>query len=381
MEYIKKPHLRRAWAQIHLDRLERNLSKCRSLLPDGVDLMCVVKANAYGHGVGNIIPCLLGCGVEKFAVSNLIEAIELRELGVKGDILILGYTPPENAGVISDLGLIQAITDEDYAKKLSECLGGKTARCHLALDTGMTRIGLRGDAAELSEGVKRMLSVPGLKTEALFTHLSVADSADPGDIDYTKKQIELICAVKSALAAEGRDIPVHFLNSAGAAYHPDSRSCLARFGIMLYGLKPNSALKLPVQLEPVMELKAMISQIKTVEPGVDISYGRKFTTERQTKVAVVTIGYADGYPRQLSQKADVLIRGKRAPVLGRVCMDMLMADVTDIPGAEVGDTVTLFGTDGGETITADELAEKIGTIGYEIVCGISRRVELIEDRR
>lgn len=379
MEYIEKPALKRAWAVIHLDRLKNNFEKCRSLLPDGVGMMCVVKANAYGHGVQNVIPFLVNeCGADKFAVSNLIEALELRELGVKGDILILGYTPPENAPILQKYGIIQAITDISYARGLAENLReGAPLRCHLAIDTGMTRIGLRGSVGDLADGAEKILDIPELKTEALFTHLSVADSDEPDDIAYTNSQIEKICAVRAELERRGRVLEyIHFLNSAGAAYHPDPRSALARFGIMLFGLRPNGALKLPVELEPVMELKAVISQIKTVEAGAYVSYGRTFRTSRETKVAVVTVGYADGYPRQLSGKADVLIHGKRAPILGRVCMDMLMVDVTDVENASVGDTVTLFGTDGGETITADELAMKIGTIGYEIVCGISRRVEL-----
>lgn len=378
MENIEMPVLRRAWAVIRLDRLKNNFEKCRSLLPPGVKMMCVVKANAYGHGVSGVIPFLCReCGADAFAVSNLIEALELRRLGVAGDILILGYTPPEHAKILQKYGIIQAITDLDYARELSQSLSGAgIIRCHLAVDTGMTRIGLRGDIDCLAGGFEEAEKIPGLKIEAIFTHLSVADSRDPGDIDYTEKQIEKICALKAELERRGKAADIHFLNSAGAAYHPDSRSKYARFGIMLYGLRPNAELELPVSLEPVMEFKATVSQIKTVPAGVDVSYGRTFETKRETKIAVVTVGYADGYPRQLSGKADVLIRGKRAPVLGRVCMDMLMADVTDIEGAAVGDTVTLFGTDGGETVTADELAAKIGTIGYEIVCGISRRVDL-----
>lgn len=167
---------------------------------------------------------------------------------------------------------------------------------------------------------------------------------------------------------------VHFLNSAASAYHYDPRSDLARFGIMLFGLKPNAELNLPVELEPVMELKAAVSQVKTVEAGVDVSYGRTYTTDKDTVIAVVTIGYADGYPRLLSGKAEVLIKGRRAKVIGRICMDQLMIDVTDIPDVKEGDVVTLFGRDGEEEITADQLAAQIGTIGYEIVCGISPRV-------
>lgn len=370
-----KENLKRAWAEIRLERLKRNAEKCRSLLSGETEMMCVVKANCYGHGVEHIIPFLeTECGADWFAVSNLVEAIELRELGVSGEILILGYTPPKNAPELIEYDIIQAITDLEYAAELSKhCPIKDKVRCHIAVDTGMTRLGLRGlDAADDAEKIYRM---PSLAAEGIFTHLAVADSDDPDDIAYTNSQIEKLISLKEELKRRmiivGR---VHFLNSAGSAYHCDPRSDLARFGIMLFGLKPNAELSLPVELEPVMELKAAVSQVKTVEAGIDVSYGRTYTTDKETVIAVVTIGYADGYPRLLSNKAEVLIKGRRAKVIGRVCMDQLMIDVTDIRGVNAGDVVTLFGRDGGEEISADELAAQIGTIGYEIVCGISPRV-------
>lgn len=377
MQKLRKEALKRAWAEISLSRLRRNVEKCRSILPDGVEMTCVVKANCYGHGIENIIPCLeLDCGISWFAVSNLVEAIELRDLGVTGEILILGYTPPKNAPELIEYDIIQAITELTYAEELSrECPIGEKVRCHIAVDTGMTRIGLRGDTRSLCDDAEKIVRLPSLSVEGLFTHLSAADSDLPEDIAYTNAQIEKIIEIKGELNRRLIIIPhLHFLNSAGAAYHPDPRGDLARFGIMLFGLSPNAELPLPVELEPVMELKAAVSQVKTVEAGIDVSYGRTYTTEKETVVAVVTIGYADGYPRLLSGKAEVLIKGRRAKVLGRICMDQLMIDVTDIEGVREGDVVTLFGTDGDDRITADELATMIGTIGYEIVCGISPRV-------
>ena len=377
MQKLKKENLKRAWAEISLPRLERNVEKCRSLLKDGVEMMCVVKANCYGHGTENIIPCLENsCNVNWFAVSNLIEAIELREMGVSGEILILGYTPPKNAPELLEYDIIQAITERSYAEELSrECPINKKVRCHIAVDTGMTRIGIRGDTKSIADDAEKIFRLPSIEVEGIFTHLSVADSDSPADIAYTKGQIEKLMELKREL--NKRLIVVehlHFLNSAGAAYHPDPRGDLARFGIMLFGLHPNAELSLPVELEPVMELKAAVSQVKTVEAGIDVSYGRTYTTTQETKIAVVTIGYADGYPRLLSGKAEVLIKGRRAPIIGRVCMDQLMIDVTEIPDVKEGDVVTLFGTDGDERISADQLAQMIGTIGYEIVCGISPRV-------
>ena len=377
MQKLRKEDLKRAWAEISLSRLRRNVEKCRSILPDGVEMTCVVKANCYGHGIENIIPCLeLECGINWFAVSNLVEAIELRDLGVTGEILILGYTPPKNAPELIEYDIIQTITELTYAEELSkECPIGEKVRCHIAVDTGMTRIGLRGDTKSLCDDVEKIVRLPSLSVEGLFTHLSAADSDSPDDIAYTNMQIEKLIEIKHELNRRLIIIEhLHFLNSAGAAYHPDPRGDLARFGIMLFGLSPNAELKLPVELEPVMELKAAVSQVKKVEAGIDVSYGRTYTTEKETVVAVVTIGYADGYPRLLSGKAEVLIKGRRAKVIGRICMDQLMIDVTNIEGVREGDVVTLFGTDGDDRITADELAGMIGTIGYEIVCGISPRV-------
>lgn len=374
-EKLRKEHLKRAWAEISLERLKNNVEKCRSLLTDATEMMCVVKANCYGHGIEHIIPFLEAeCGIDWFAVSNLVEAIELRDLGVSGEILILGYTPPKNAPELLEYDIIQAITDLDYAEELSRCCPiHEKVRCHLAIDTGMTRIGLRGENA--ADDAEKIFRLPSLAVEGIFTHLSVADSDDPDDIAYTNSQIEKLAALKAELNRRLIIVEhMHFLNSAASAYHYDPRSDLARFGIMLFGLKPNHELKLPVDLEPVMELKAAVSQVKTVEAGIDVSYGRTYTTDKETVIAVVTIGYADGYPRLLSGRAEVLIKGRRAKVVGRVCMDQLMIDVTDIPNVREGDVVTLFGRDGDQEITADELAAQIGTIGYEIVCGISPRV-------
>lgn len=375
---MESKELKRAWAEIHLDRLKKNVRKCRSLVPDGCEMMCVVKANCYGHGIDRIIPCLQDeMNIKWFAVSNFVEARQLRELGVDKNILILGYTPAEYAAALCEYDIAQAVTEYDYAAELSgHCPHGDKVRVHIAVDTGMTRIGLRErNTDDVCNIIERIMDLPGLTAEGVFTHLAVADSDDIGDIDYTDAQISRITKVGDKLKSRGRSIEyLHFLNSAGAAYHSDPRSSLVRIGIMLYGLHPNVEMDIPVSLEPVMELKACVSQVKTVEPGVSVSYGRRFVTQRETVVATVTIGYADGYPRLLSDKASVLIRGRRAAILGRICMDQLMIDVTDIPGVCVGDVVTLFGSDGDETISVDELAASYGSIGYEIVCGIGSRV-------
>ncbi len=375
---MQKKLLKRAWAVTHTDRLKRNIEKLKAYFGEKTELMCVVKANCYGHGIEKLIPCMQDeCDINWFAVSNLVEAQELRDLGVTGEILILGYTPPENAPELIEYDIIQAITCEEYAKKLARyCPVGEKIRAHVAIDTGMTRIGIRAkDIDKCADEVERIVRTERIGVEGMFTHLAVADSEEATDKTYTDNQIETLMSLKKMLNKRLVVLEqVHFLNSAGSAYHFDERSSLARVGIMLYGLSPNPEVKLPFELEPVMELKACVSQVKEVEAGVDVSYGRTYTTDKTTKIAVVTIGYADGYPRLLSGKASVLIKGKRVPVIGRVCMDQLMIDVTNVEDVCEGDEVTLIGRDGEDEITADELAALYGTIGYEMVCGISPRV-------
>lgn len=367
--------LKRAWAEIHLDRLQANVENYRKHLGANTDIMCVVKADSYGHDGKTCSEFLQNVvGIKWFAVSNLEEAIELRENGINSEILILGYTPPEYVNLITNYNIIQTITEFDYASNISRLTKNKI-RVHIKIDTGMTRLGLRHKTSEeYVEDIKRISKFENVQVEGIFTHLSVADSMAEDDIRYTKSQQALFDDIKAKLSSENLNIQqYHSLNSAGGIFHYDNQSTLARLGIMLYGIKPDSQLTLPYQLEPVMDLKAVVSQVKTVESGVCISYGRTFVTGDETKLATVAIGYADGIPRSLSNKGFVLINGRKAKIIGRVCMDQLMIDVTDID-VDTGDTVTLIGKDGKESITADDIADICGTIGYEIVCGITKRV-------
>lgn len=369
-------YLKRAWAEVSLDRLERNYNKCKGLISADTELVAVVKANAYGHGDTAVAPFLQKKGVKWFAVSNVNEAKTLRNCGIKGEILILGYTSPENIDELCDNNIIQTATGYEHALSLSDSIhDGKKLRVHISLDTGMGRIGVRQDTISgYADECEKIYNLKGLSVEGLFTHFAVADSDSPEDEAYTKKQRDIIVGVDDELKKRGIKLPVvHFFNSAGATYLDDDRSVLARYGIMLYGLYPNSELKLPVELEPVMELKTIVSHIKTVRKGDFISYGRTFCAQRDMKIATLTIGYADGYSRLLSNKSEVLINGKRAKSVGRVCMDQMMVDVTDID-TKVGDVATVFGRDGNDIITPDDLASLYGTIGYEIICGISKRV-------
>lgn len=378
-------YLKRTWAEISLDNLRLNVENYKKYLGEKTQLLCVVKANCYGHCDDAVVPYLENeLGIKWFAVSNVCEAIKLRQDGIKGEILILGYTPFDEAEKLSDYNIIQACTEYDYAVKLSQHSNGKTIRLHVAIDTGMTRIGLRGKVCDICDDIERISSLDNIKVEGIFTHFAVADSNEPDDDKYTKDQSEMIIAVDDELKKRGISLEqCHFLNSAGGVYHYSDKSNLARLGIILYGLMPNPAKALPFKPEPVMSLKSCVSQVKTVEKDVSVSYGRTYKTSDATKLATITCGYADGYPRALSNVGDVIINGKRAKITGRVCMDQFMCDVTDIDDVKVGDVVTLIGSDGKETITADDIADMTGTIGYEIVCGISQRVPrvIIKDGR
>ncbi len=366
---------KRTWAEISLDALKNNYTAYRSRINSRTEIMCVVKAFCYGHFDKAVAPFLQDeLGVKWFAVSNVHEAIRLRKAGITGNILILGYTSPDETEELEEFDIIQAVMSPDYARELS-ANAANAVRCHIAVDTGMTRIGLRGTPEQIAENMAEIAAVPKLRVEGAFTHYAVADSLSPDCAEYTRQQAELLFAAADIARSKGVALAtVHSLNSAGGLFYYDERSALARLGIILYGLKPDDGLEMPFALEPAMALKSTVSQVKTVEPGVDISYGRTFTTPREMKIATVACGYADGYPRALSNIGEVIIHGKRCHIVGRVCMDQFMCDVTDAGEVKAGDTVTLIGEDGGERITADDIGRLTGTIGYEIVCGISERV-------
>ena len=374
-----KPYLKRAWAEVSLPQLRKNVEIIRSLNSDKTEIMAVVKADAYGHGDEHIVRCLANdCGIRYFAVSNLDEAIAVRKFAPQGEILILGYTPPEYAHEISMYNIIQGVVSTEYAEALVQNTP-QPIRCHIKIDTGMGRIGLKHDtpqqcAAEIAE----MMKIDKLSVEGIYTHFAVADSDDPDNIAYTDKQEKFITDTYVVLAAQGIKLPhLHFMNSAATCYRNSERSTLSRAGIILYGLHPDVSLDIPEGLEPLMELKAVISHVKTVNKGDCISYGRTFRADREMRIATVTIGYADGYSRLLSSKGEILVHGRRCKITGRVCMDQLMIDVSDVPEAKAGDIVTLIGKEGDDRITADDLAQIYGTIGYEVVCGISKRVPRI----
>ncbi len=376
-----KEILRRTWAEIDLDALARDFQAVREAANPQAKVCCVVKADAYGHGAVRIAREFEELGADWFAVSNLEEALQLRLGGIQKPILVLGYTPPEEAAALSNHHISQCVYSLDYARDLSRTAeeAGVTVNIHVKIDTGMSRLGfyyqdISRDEATVQE-VKAACQLPGLHPEGIFTHFAVSDEGKAGDA-FTMQQFGCFKEMIESLLREDIDFEVrHCANSAAVFDYPLSHLDMVRAGIVIYGLYPSEELRHKPDLTPVLSLRSVVSHVKTVKPGATISYGRKFTAQKEMKVATVPVGYADGYPRILSAKgAQVLIGGKRCPILGRVCMDQLMADVSALPDVKVGDTVTLIGRDGEEAITADELANLEGSINYEVVCGLSKRV-------
>lgn len=371
--------LRRTWAQINLDALDNNITQIKSVIDPSAKLCAVVKADCYGHGYEYTAQQMQESGADWFAVSNLAEALQLRKAGIDRPVLILGYTPPDKVRELVYNDISQAVYSLSYAEALSEnaALYGVTVNAHIKVDTGMSRIGfLYHDSVEdypVIDEIEKVCSLPGINPEGIFTHFSSADCAD-GEL-FTRLQYDLFLSACDRLAARGIYFEIrHCSNSAGILSYREMNFDMVRAGIILYGLYPSSAVERPVKLLPVMELKTVISMLKTVPAGTPVSYGRTFTAEHEMRIATVPIGYADGYPRRLSNKMSMLVNGHRAPVIGNVCMDQTMLDVTGIDNVFEGKQITVFGKDGGAYISVDELAEKAGLINYEVLCSLSRRV-------
>lgn len=368
--------LRRTWATINLDHLHYNIEAIKNKISPNTKVMAVVKADAYGHGDKIIAQTLEGIGINYFAVSNLDEALSLRQAGITSDILILGFTPAQQANTLSQFDITQSIFSAEYANELSHYCTEKhlTVSVHIKLDTGMSRIGFDATSDELSESLLCVFSLPGLKVNGIFTHFSSADTLDADSLAYTQKQLK--CFEDTVLGLKERGFSpkcVHIQNSAGIAFLPQLEYTHARAGIIMYGVAPSEEpLAFPVR--PLMELKSVISMVKTVPAGTSVSYNRRYVSEKPITIATVPIGYADGYPRLLSNKGEMLIHGKRAPIIGNICMDQLMLDVSSIPNVREGDIVTVVGKDQDEIITFQELSQQIGTISYELMCLIGRRV-------
>ena len=371
--------LRRTWAQINLDALNNNISQIKSVLSPHTKLCAVVKADCYGHGYAYTAAQMSEAGADWFAVSNLAEALQLRRVGIRKPVLILGYTPPENTAQLVYNDISQAVFSEEYARALSEnaVKNGVRVNAHVKVDTGMSRIGfLYHDSVDdypVLDEIERVCALPGLYPEGIFTHFSSADCAD-GEL-FTRLQFDLFLSAVHRLAQRGITFELrHCANSAAILQYPEMDLDMARAGIILYGHYPSAEVERTLPLLPVMELKSVVSQVKTVPDDTPVSYGRQYHSAGERTIATVPIGYADGYPRLLSGKGDMLVAGKRARVAGNVCMDQTMLDVTGIPGVEAGSAVTVFGRDGEGFVSVEELSEKSGLISYELLCALSRRV-------
>lgn len=367
--------LNRAWAEINLDAIAHNLREIRKITNRKAEIMGVVKADAYGHGVWGVTQTLLENGVTRLAVSMLDEAIQLRKNGIDVPILILGYTDPVRAEEIISYNVTQTVFSHDLAKALSDAAVklDRNVKVHIKLDTGMTRVGFMPGYSAV-KNVIEISKLPRIVIEGLFTHFA---SADEKDKSYTHMQFERFMSICSELGRIGVHIPVkHVCNSAGVMKFPEMHLDMVRTGLIMYGMYPSEEVdKSRLDLRPAMTLKANVILVKEVEKNTSISYGRIFTTGRESKIATIPIGYADGYTRLLNNKGKVLINGEIAPVVGKICMDQCMADVTDMSGeVHVGDEVVLFGRQGGAEIKVEEVAAAIGTINYEVVCIIGKRI-------
>jgi alanine racemase len=366
-------HLRPVWAEVDLDKLAHNMREIRRV-SKSEDIIAVIKADGYGHGALDIAPTLLENGATKIAVAVLNEAVELRRGGIEQSILVLGFTPPSLIDMLLRYDIEQTVYSYDLAREISLLAKkkNKLAKIHIALDTGMGRIGFLPNEESLEE-VYKISKLPNIIIEGLFSHFS---SADEDSKDYTNMQLDKYNTFYNKLVEKGVNVNLrHIANSAAIIDMPESHFEAVRPGIILYGYYPSDEVfKNKIDLKPVMSLKTNIVHIKKLPEGEYISYGRKFKTSRESIIATLPVGYADGYTRLLFNKAKVIVNGNFVPVIGRICMDQCMVDVTDIPNVKLGDEVILMGQQGDLEFTADHIGELIGTINYEITCMISKRV-------
>lgn len=368
---------RSCWAEIDLNAIEHNITAIKSLLDSKTKLTAVIKADAYGHGSIQIAHSAVNSGADILAVSALDEALELRQAQILAPIFILGYSEPSYAPYIVAYDISQTIYNYDMAKALSDAAvkQNKLAHIHIKIDTGMGRIGFLPNEESYDEIVK-ILSLPNLHFEGLFTHFSCADEKD---INYTKKQFEFFMQTVNNLKNLGFEPDyIHSANSAATLRFPDYHLDLVRAGIILYGIFPSTeSMQTKIKLRPAMSVKTKVSNIKHLKKGESISYGRNYITTKKMKIATISIGYADGYPRKLSNQAKVLIKEQYAPVVGNICMDQCMVDVTEIDDIAIGDEVVVFGRQGEKEIGVDEIACYLETISYEVLCDIGRRIPRI----
>ncbi|MBE6969264.1 MAG: alanine racemase [Ruminococcaceae bacterium] len=369
---------KRTWAEVSLKALEHNYNEFRRVMPEGCRYLGVVKANAYGHGASQIAHRLEKLGADYLAVACLDEAIWLRKDGISLPILVLGASPAEYASQMAQYGITQAVECEEKGLALSANLQpGEKLKIHIKIDSGMGRVGFRACDDEQLQGAARVLACENLIAEGVFTHFAVSDEPATQE-EYTRGQFEKFQAsYKKIEELSGRTFPLHHCANSGCFLNYQEYALdMMRPGLLTYGMYP-AAEKGGIDLQPLMQLKSRISMLAHHKKGDSISYGRTFTCDRDCTLAVMPIGYADGLKRCLSGKIDVLVHGQRARQVGRICMDMCMVDVTDIPDVKVGDVVTFFGRDGDEVLPIEEMAKIAGTINYELTCVLTPRVHRV----
>lgn len=377
------------WAEIDLAAYRHNIAELRCIAHREARLMAVIKADGYGHGACEVAKVALGSGADCLGVARLHEAVELREEGVEALILIFGFTPPEEIDTLLGFDLVQAVFTPDAAAALATAAtsrGGR-ARVHIKVDTGMGRLGLLAGEPRSEEAtgsaanhrfneVRSVAGLPGLEVEGLFTHFATADHADK---TYANRQLQRFDELLDRLRQQGVEFPLnHAANSAALIDIPDSHLDMVRPGIATYGLYPSAEVDHDrASLKPVMEWKTRIIQLKQVPAGFGVSYGITYETPRPTTLATVAVGYADGLSRGLSNRGQMLVGGRKVPIIGRICMDLTLLDVGEVPGVAEGNEVVILGRQGDEVLSADEMAATLGTINYEIVSTISSRVPRI----
>jgi alanine racemase len=377
------------WAEVDLEAIAHNVRELRRITGSGAGLMAVVKANAYGHGVIEVTRKALENGADSLGVARIEEGIELRKAGFSESVLIFGYTPPALAHSLIAFDLTQTVWSYTTAQALSDVAvsSNKRIKVHLKVDTGMGRLGLLPDCRRppateqnlMGNAIREAASISslaGLKLEGVYTHFATADSSDKS---YAGKQFEIFVDFLNELRRAGMNPPLcHAANSAAIIDMPETHLDMVRAGIAIYGLYPSDEVnKRKIALKPAMTLKSKIVHLKKVPPGFKVSYGSTYQTPKPTTIASIPVGYADGFNRLLSSRGQMLVRGRRAPIVGRVCMDQTMLDVGHIPDVDLEDEVVIFGRQGYESITVDEIAATLNTINYEIVSALTARVPRI----
>ncbi|HHU74248.1 MAG TPA: alanine racemase [Clostridiales bacterium] len=364
----------RVQANVDLKAICHNIREVKSLLKNGTKLMMIIKADAYGHGAVPVARAIDGQGIDAYGVAIIEEAIELREAGITKPILILGYTPKEQYELVVAYDVSQTVFQYEMAEALSEEAKrqGKKAKIHIKLDTGMSRIGF-SDTKESLEEIKVISQLDGIEMEGIFSHFACADEMEKTNAENQWKRYHDFVQLTEK---ENIHFPIkHISNSAGIIDIPKANLDMVRCGIISYGIYPsNEVLKNRIKLIPALEIKTHVIYVKEVEAGVGISYGATYVTKRKTKVATIPVGYADGYSRNLSNTGKVIIHGQYAPIIGRICMDQFMVDVTDIDDVRQGDTVTLLGRDQDAYISVEELAKWSHSFPYELVCTVGKRI-------